>query len=285
MTADPAAGRSSGWEEELMDWSAVRLPDVDERTVAVVLGGGGAIGGATVCAFAAVGATVVLVTRSAERGAALAKKVAGPGRVLGLGADLTDTESLRRLAADVTDQVGAPSALVNAAAVGAPRTELTDVPRRKISTIFDVNVIGAFEAAKSFVPAMREAGGGRIVNVSSVAAQRVLPGAAPYGSSKAALISLTQHLAVDLAPDGITVNSVSPGQTPTRLRNWDEPPGADPTLVDPNTAVDGIPRRRRGRLRDYVGAILFLCSSLADYITGVDIPVEGGARLVRAKAY
>ena len=121
--------------------------------------------------------------------------------------------------------------------------------------------------------------------MSSVAAHRSQPGAAPYGASKAALISLTQHLAVDLGPDGITVNSVSPGQTPTKLRSWDEPAGGAPQSMGSSSDVAGIPRRRRGRLEDYVGAILFLCSSLADYVTGVDIPVEGGARLVRAKTY
>jgi NAD(P)-dependent dehydrogenase (short-subunit alcohol dehydrogenase family) len=270
---------------DVAGWSAVRLPGVDATSVAIVLGGGGAIGQEVVRAFAAAGATVVLVTRSAERSDALAAEVGGPGRVLGLAADLADTASLQRLVADVVQHAGPPTALVNSAAIGAPRAELTSVPRAEISTLFDVNVVGAFEAAKAVVPAMRANGGGRIVNVSSVAAQRVLPGGAPYGASKAALNSLTQHLAVDLGPDGITVNSVSPGQTPTRLRAWDEPAGAPAELMGSAGDVAGIPRRRRGRLEDYVGAVLFLCSSLADYVTGVDIPVEGGARLVRAKGY
>lgn len=268
-----------------MDWSQVHLPGVDKESVVVVLGGGGAIGQEAVRAFAASGATTVLVTRSAERSAALAAQIEAPSRVLGLAADLADSTSLQRLAADVTDQVGAPTALVNSAAIGAPRTEFTTIPRAQLTTIFEVNVVGAFEAAKAVAPAMRAKGGGRIVNVSSIAAQRVMPGAAPYGASKAALNSLTQHLAVDLAPDGITVNSVSPGQTPTRLRNWDEPAGGSPAPMGSASQVAGIPLRRRGRLEDYVGAILFLCSSLAGYVTGVDIPVEGGARLVRAKAY
>lgn len=268
-----------------MDWSRVRLPGVDESTVAVVLGGGGAIGRETVRAFAASGATTVLVTRSAERSAALAEKIEGPGRVLGLAADLADSGSLRRLADEVAERAGAPTALVNSAAIGASRADFTTVTREQLTRMYEVNVAGAFEAAKAVAPAMRAAGGGRIVNVSSIAAQRVMPGGGPYGSSKAALNSLTQHLAVDLGPDGITVNSVSPGQTPTRLRAWDEPAGGDPEEAGPAARADGVPLRRRGRLEDYTGAILFLCSALAGYVTGVDIPVEGGARLVRAKTY
>jgi 3-oxoacyl-[acyl-carrier protein] reductase len=268
-----------------MDWSAVRLPGVGKESVVVVHGGGGAIVNEAVRAIAASGATTVLVTRSAERSNALAAEIEAPGPVLGLAADLADSASLHKLAADVADQAGAPTALVNCAAIGAPRSELTAVPRHQVTRVFDVNVVGAFEAAKAVVPAMRANGGGRIVNVSSVAAHRVMPGAAPYGSSKAALNALTRHLAVDLGPDGITVNSVSPGQTPTRLRAWDEPAGGDPEPIGSASEVGGLPLRRRGQLEDYVGVILFLCSSLAGYVTGADIPVEGGVRLVRAKAY
>lgn len=268
-----------------MDWSQVRLPGIDETTVAVVLGGGGAIGRETVRAFAAAGATTVLVTRSAERSTALAEKIEGPGRVIGLAADLADSASLERLAADVGERAGRATALVNSAAIGAPKADITAITRAQLTRMYEVNVAGAFEAAKAFAPAMREGDGGRIINVSSIAAQRVMPGGSPYGSSKAALNSLTQHLAVDLGPDGITVNSVSPGQTPTKLRSWDEPAGGEPEDATPSARADGVPLRRRGRLEDYTGAILFLCSALAGYVTGVDVPVEGGARLVRAKTY
>jgi NAD(P)-dependent dehydrogenase (short-subunit alcohol dehydrogenase family) len=268
------------------DWKSVQLPGIDTATVAIVLGGAGAIGLETVRAFAALGATVALVSRSTERSASLAADVAGSGRVLPLAADLTDSASIARVVADVTELAGAPGVLVNSAAIGAARRDLTEVGREQISAIFDVNVVGAFEAAKAVAGLMRARGGGRIVNVASVAAQRALPGSGPYAASKAALIALSRNLAVDLGPAGITVNSVSPGQTPTALRNWDEPAGAAPAPAPAAAGgSDGVPLRRRGTLYDYVGAILFLCSSLADYVTGVDIPVEGGGRLVRAKAY
>jgi NAD(P)-dependent dehydrogenase (short-subunit alcohol dehydrogenase family) len=272
-------------EDNGVNWADVSLPGVDSSTIAIVLGAAGAIGGETVRAFAAAGATVALVSRSVERSTKAAASVKGPGRVLPLAADMADSDSLQRLVDDVLEQAGPPSVLVNSAAVGADRQDPTTVTREQVATIFAVNVLGAFEAARTVIPPMRERGGGKIVNVSSIAAQRTLPGSAPYASSKAALNALTRSLAVDLGPDGITVNSVSPGQTPTKLRSWDERAGvAGPPMGSPD-AVAGIPLRRRGRLEDYVGAILFLSSSLSDYVTGVDMPVEGGGRLVRAKSY
>lgn len=268
-----------------MDWSSVRLPGIDETTIAVILGAGGAIGGETVRAFAAAGATVAVVTRSAQRSAELATSVEGPGRLLPLAADLADSDSLHRLVAQLSEQAGPASVLVNSAAIGADKADPSQTSRELLTNIFDVNVVGAFEAIKAVLGPMRERGGGRIVNVASVAAERALPGSAPYAASKSALISLTRNLAVDLGPDQITVNAVSPGQTPTRLRNWNEASGLPSEPMASGTTGQNIPLRRRGTLEDYVGAILFLCSSLADYVTGIDLPVEGGGRLVRAKSY
>jgi NAD(P)-dependent dehydrogenase (short-subunit alcohol dehydrogenase family) len=203
--------------------------------------------------------------------------------VLPVVADLSQDGSLGAMTAEVSDRFGAPTVLVNCAAIAARHQDVADVSRRDVSTLFDVNVVGAYDAVSAVAPFMRAAGYGRIVNVASVAGLRAMPGNSAYGITKAAVLGLTAHLAVELAGDGITVNSVSPGQTPTRLRAIDEPPGApqEPAKAG-NTS---IPVGRRGLLDDYVGAILFLSSGLVSYITGVDIPVEGGIRLVRAKSY
>lgn len=267
-----------------MDWSQVRIPGIDESTVAIVLGGGGAIGGETVRAFAAMGANVALVTRTAEQGVKAAAEIAGPGKVLPVTADLADSASLVRMVAEVQAQLGTPTVMVNSAALGVPKADLNDVSREDLTSLFDVNVIGAAEAIKAVAPAMREAGYGRIVNVASVAAQRALTGSSPYAASKAAMISFTRNLAVDLGPSGITVNAVSPGQTPTALRRLDETPGT-PQGEASGAPADAIPLRRRGELADYTGAILFLSSALSAYITGVDLAVEGGGLLVRASSY
>lgn len=270
-----------------MDWSLVRLPGLGHETTAVVIGAGGAVGSETAGALVSMGATVALVTRSEERSAQLANAATGPGKALGFGADVSDPASLADLAARIQTACGSCAALINCAAVGSPRKDFADVSRAEAERIFAVNVFGALDAAKALAPLMDRQGGGKIVNVASIAAERVLPGGGVYGVSKAALVRLSQQLAVELGPRRINVNTVSPGQTPTRLRRWDEAPGEAPEAVTgtPAYSSSSVPLRRRGELADYVGAIVFLCSSLADYVTGVDIAVEGGVRLVRPTAY
>jgi 3-oxoacyl-[acyl-carrier protein] reductase len=269
-----------------IDWRSVSLPGIDSSTVAIVLGAGGAIGSATAKALADMGASVAVATRDADRSKKLAAEITGSGSngpVLPVVADMAQDGSLGAMTAEVNHRFGAPTVLVNCAAIAARHQDVADVSRRDVSILFDVNVVGAYDAVSAVAPFMRAADYGRIVNVASVAGLRAMPGNSAYGITKAAVIGLTAHLAVELAGDGITVNSVSPGQTPTRLRAIDEPAGAPQEPANGGNTV--IPVGRRGRLDDYVGAILFLSSGLVSYITGVDIPVEGGVRLVRAKSY
>lgn len=262
------------------DWQDVRLPGLGPDRTAIVLGAGGAIGRETVAAFTALGVKAALVTRSKERSAQVAEKIGGTP----FDADLADSAALERLVVDVTAQLGAPTILVNCAALGSSSRSILDLSRAEISAIFDVNVAGGLEAVRAVVPAMRDAGGGSIVNLASIAAYRASSSGPAYGSSKAAIITMSRILAAELGPDHIRVNSVSPGQTPTVIRTWDGSPGTDPEETGGSSGSRAVPLRRRGRLEDYVGAILFLCSDLADYVTGVDIPVEGGVRLARARA-
>jgi len=101
-----------------------------------------------------------------------------------------------------------------------------------------------------------------------------------YGATKAAVVRMARQLAVELGPDGIRVNSVSPGQTPTVLRGVDEPPGGPPVAARGGGEA-AIPLRRRGRLDDYAGPVLFLASDLAAYVTGIDLLVDGGVAIRR----
>ena len=271
-----------------MEWSQIKLPGLDESTVAVVLGAGGAMGLETSRALLATGATVAVVTRSAERSRELAASLSDAGKAFGFEADLEQPQTLSALADSVAAQCGPASVLVNCAAVGMPHQRFEEVSFEQARRIIDTNTLGAIEAMKAFAPHMRQRGGGKIVNVSSVSGLRVVDGGTLYGVSKAALVSASQHIAVELGPDNINVNVISPGQTPTRLRDWDAEPGTATPAKEASGGpykATGVPLRRRGRQEDYVGTILFLCSSLADYITGADVPVEGGVRLVRARSY
>ena len=270
-----------------VDWRSVSLPGIDSSTVAIVLGAGGAIGGATARALAAMGAAVAVATRDRDRSTAVAAEIteqAKPPRpALPVVADMASESSLAAMAAEVQEHLGTPTVLVNSAAIGAPHADITEVPRADLSTLFEVNVVGAFGAVAAVAPAMRKAGYGRIVNVGSVAGIKAMRGGVAYGVTKGAVASLTEQLAAELAGDGITVNSVSPGQTPTKLRDIHEAAGAPQGEAGGSAAA--IPVGRRGLLDDYVGAILFLSSGLVGYITGVNIPVEGGVRLVRPKSF
>jgi NAD(P)-dependent dehydrogenase (short-subunit alcohol dehydrogenase family) len=145
--------------------------------------------------------------------------------------------------------------------------------------VLDVNVIGTLLPCKVAARHMTARGRGRIVNVASAAATRAREDGTIYGASKAAVLRLTVQLAVELGPYGITVNCVSPGQTPSVLRAVGEDGGQAPipTGGSADTSASRNPRRRRGEFADYVGPILFFCSDLVDYTSGTNLNVDGGA--------
>lgn len=259
------------------------FPGIEPGTVFLITGGSGAIGLRCAQAVLNIGGRVAVVGRSRERIEEVADALGGAGDVLGIAGDIAKTADNDHAVAQVLDKWGAIDVLVNSAAVGDTSRELSQVSEREIATVLSINVGGAILAARAVADAMQRRRQGRIVNVSSIAAHRVQPGRHIYSASKAAIIHLTRQLAVELGPFGITVNSVSPGQTPTHLRRFDEDPGKPPVEAEGVTGSPpaAIPLRRRGELDDFVGPILFLASGLASYMTGVDLPVEGGAMLAR----
>src|ERR1700733_3515505 len=155
-----------------IDWRSVSLPGIDSSTVAIVLGAGGAIGSATAKALADMGASVAVATRDADRSKKLAAEITGSGSngpVLPVVADMAQDGSLGAMTAEVNHRFGAPTVLVNCAAIAARHQDVADVSRRDVSTLFDVNVVGAYDAVSAVAPFMRAADYGRIVNVASAA--------------------------------------------------------------------------------------------------------------------
>ncbi len=243
--------------------------------VAVVTGAGGrgnSIGRAYAMGLAGVGAAVVVADLNAEG----AERVAGEiveagGRAAACQVDISDPESVGRLAAAARDAFGGVDILVNNAALMAEleSSSAVDIPLDEWRRIMDVNVTGALNCVQALVPMMRERGGGRIVNQTSGGA---FPAVSIYGISKLALTGLTTTLAKQLGRENITVNAIAPGNVTSdagRLLVPDDSPFIK--FLEASVAT-----RPRGAPEELVGTLLLLCSRAGDWITGQVIHVDGG---------
>lgn len=260
------------------------LPGIDKDSVVLIAGGSGAIGSRCAAVLSRMGARTAILGRSQERVTEAARFAMTSGEVIGLAGDITSRFDIGRAVQSVTERWGRLDGLVNLAAVGDSGRALEDVTEDEATTVIGTNLIGAILLAQSCARVMKPQARGCIVNVSTIGAHRVTPGRITYGPAKAGLVHLTRQLAVELGPQGIRVNSISPGQTPTSLRRYNEEPGKAPVITEERgnpTPTKRIPLARRGRLDDYVGAILFFLSGLSAYITGADLLVDGGAAILR----
>lgn len=248
----------------------------DGRTV-IITGAAGGIGERYVRAFVADGADVVAsdVADTSDRCVAMAERASaeGPGRALFVPADITSDADWTALARAATSEFGRLDALVNNAAIYqglAAKRPLTELSTGDWDTVLTVNVRGTWQGIRAVVPAMRAAGGGRIVNISSTVARMGAPGFAHYVASKAAVDGLTRAAARELGPDRITVNAVAPGlvsDPASRTLNTDDYIAA---------AASGRALGREMTPDDLVGAVLFLASEASGFITGQTLVVDGG---------
>jgi 3-oxoacyl-[acyl-carrier protein] reductase len=244
--------------------------DVSGKRV-VITGAGRGLGRLLAGAFSAGGARVALVARTEAELKTLAEEL--PGSALVLPGDVTDEDFNEAVAdATVTEWGGVDAWIGNAGIspiVAGPR-ETDPVVWREI---LDVNVTGAFLGARAAARVMRD--GGRLIFTGSVLGERPRAGLAAYSTSKAALVALAKGLALDLAPDGITVNVVAPGWFDSPLvEPWKNHAELGPTVLA-HTAL-----RRWGGPADLVGAYLFLASDASSFVTGTVLTVDGGYLLV-----
>jgi NAD(P)-dependent dehydrogenase (short-subunit alcohol dehydrogenase family) len=237
--------------------------------IAVVTAGARGIGRATALLLERWGAHVIAVDLDAEALAGVSAEAnAAGGKIESLAADVCDEAAVAALFAGVAERHGRVDILVNAVGGGKPAA-LDEISSADWDRMFAFNVKSSFFCARE--AARRMPGGGRIVNVASLAgvASSVLQGA-HYSSAKAAVIGLTRHLARELGPRGITVNAIAPGTTLT------ERIGAQMTPEKRQALIERIPLGRLATPEDQAGVILFLASSLSGYVTGVTIDVNGG---------
>lgn len=246
--------------------------DYADETV-IVTGAGRGIGREIAHRFADAGATVVAAARTESELRETIDGVVDRGAEgLAVPTDLRDPGDIEALVSAAVDRFGTPDVLVNNAAVhvaGDPLSRSIE----DIDAMIDVNFRGLFLLSQAFanVVIAGEDTGGSIVNVSSIVGHLSVPAMTVYCGTKAGVYGLTRALAGELGPHGITVNAVSPGLTRVdRIERLLEEKGE---LYE----IDAIPLGRLGEPADIANACLFLCSDLASYVTGVDLPVDGGA--------
>jgi 3-oxoacyl-[acyl-carrier protein] reductase len=238
--------------------------------VALVTGGSKGIGYACAERLLADGFSVAICARNPEEVTAAADRLGGPGKVLGLRSDVGDVQDCAALVPAVLEHFGRVDALVNNAGVYSP-VPFLDMTAETWDALMDINVRGPVLVGAAAGRAMRDQGdGGRIVNIASTNGQLSEAEFAHYNASKAALISLTKSMSVELAAFGILVNAVAPG--------WVLTPLSEPfvgTLTEDSLGRIS-PLKRVGRAVEVAAAVSFLCSPDASYITGVTVNVDGG---------
>lgn len=227
------------------------------------------IGLATARLFAEHGARVAILDLDQAASDTAAMELGGAHR--GFACDVTNRDATRRAADAVLVAFGQVDVLVNNAGVTQP-VRIMEIEPANYDLVLDVNLRGTLYLSQAFIPHMRARRTGSIACMSSVSAQRGggIFGGPHYSAAKAGVLGLAKAMARELGPDGIRVNSVTPGLIQTDITGG--------KLTDTMRAdiIKGIPLARLGDARDVAGAFLFLASDLSSYITGAVIDVNGG---------
>ena len=235
--------------------------------VAIVTGGGAGIGRAIAELFAAAGAAVVvgdLKKETADETAAAIAKAGG--RAIGVACDVTSADARKALVDAAVAGFGRITILVNNAGGGGPKP--FDMPMETFVWAYELNVFSVFNLAQLCAPHIQKAGGGAILNISSMAGENRNVRMASYASSKAAENHLTRNIAFDLGPMGIRVNAIAPGAIKTAAL------ASVPEIE--KAMLRHTPLGRLGEGRDIAYAALFLCSPAASWVSGQVLTVSGG---------
>jgi NAD(P)-dependent dehydrogenase (short-subunit alcohol dehydrogenase family) len=236
---------------------------------ALVTGGASGIGKATAKRLAADGLRVVIADVGADRVADAVLEVAAVGQATGLLMDVTDWAEVERGTREAAESLGGLDILVTSAGISHPgtawETSLPDWDR-----VLRVNLTGTFLCVRAAAPLLMSRGWGRVVMLASISGSQAWSDRAAYVASKGGVLGLAKACAVDLAPYGVTVNSVSPGPIATPQTE---------TLHSPDIRArveDRTPMGRYGTPEEVADVIAFLCSDAARFVTGHDLRVYGG---------
>jgi len=256
-----------------------------KNETAAVIGATGTLGGVLAEALARAGASVAVLGRSSERGQACADRItAAGGRAAFFPADATDPASLQSARAALESALGPATILVNAAGGNDPKVTVTAEKTFESIALddwranFDLNLVGGvLLPCQVFGPAMCARGRGSIINIASVSAHLPLSRVVSYSAAKAAVLNLSQFLAREWAPQGVRVNTITPGFFPAE-QNRKLLFNADGTPTPRAQSILGhTPMGRFGEARELAGAAVFLASHEASsFVTGTDLRVDGG---------
>jgi NAD(P)-dependent dehydrogenase (short-subunit alcohol dehydrogenase family) len=231
--------------------------------IAIVTGGLSGIGEAVARRMVAEGATVIAADLATDAA------TLGEGPLSAFRADVADPASIDALVAAVLARHGRIDCLVNSAGIGKDIPFL-DTPLEVFDRVIAINLRGTFIVGQAVARAMRDTGGGAIVNIASISGVRANVGRSAYGASKGGVVLLSQVMAVDLADFGIRVNVLAPGPVETPLVAALHHPAIRKQWTD------AVPLRRYGQPDEMAGAAVFLCSNDASYMTGHVMAVDGG---------
>jgi 3-oxoacyl-[acyl-carrier protein] reductase len=246
-------------------------PFLLDGRVAIVTGGGGGLGSGICPALAAAGATVVVAGRTREKLDRVAADVnATGGQAIAVEVDIADASSVTAMTERVLSELGGIDILVNNAAVyhRKPWTEITEADWDQV---LDTNLKGYYLCARAAYLALKASGHGRVINVASITFFGGIPNLLDYVASKGGIVGFTRALAREVGPEGITVNTLSPGAFPTDAEK------IHPDLENYNREILAAQSiKRRGTPEDVGNLITFLSSDASSFITGQLIQIDGG---------
>jgi NAD(P)-dependent dehydrogenase (short-subunit alcohol dehydrogenase family) len=258
-------------QEREIDMAVMDAFRLDGR-VALITGGSKGLGKAMALALAEAGADIVLCSRShGEAQEAAAEIAMATGRrAFGFRCDVTDRGSVARLKEESEAAAGQVDILLNNAGINIrkPTPELTE---EDWDSVVDISVKGSFLCTQAFFPGMMARKWGRIVMLGSIMSFVAIAGRTPYAAAKAGVLGMTRALALEGAAHGVTVNCLCPGpfETPMNRVLMNDP-------VAYQAFLSKIPMGRWGQPEELGGAIVFLCSSASDYMTGTTLTLDGG---------
>lgn len=251
--------------------------------VALITGGGRGIGAAIAKRFISDGAKICITGRNQETLDAAADTMNAKDRVVTCSGDVSNWDDVQKMVEKTVDFGGKLDVLVNNAGID-PAGSVADLDPAVWQKVMDINLTGPFLTMKAAIPKMQAAGGGSIINISSLGGLRCLPGMPAYAASKAGLIMLTKQAALDYGPHNIRCNAVCPGATRTRMLENSLGPLAETLKTD----VDGVfkhiastvPLRRSAAPEEITGICSFLAGDDSSFMTASVYMVDGGASVV-----